>query len=182
MYCMNRAHFFFLPLFVFLSVDCWSQVDNILVFDLSSSNATNSTEMWKAYSDSLISESTNSNFIHYLHNGRSPIISAYDSPSDIIEEMDLLVPRRPDAVDELKNILFTLDKYELNYSIDLQIIAGKEVFYSNDRLLYQRLKFIMEQSGVKVNMTYHFPESDRESVTSYVQDPELLTYQIKYFQ
>ena len=96
--------------------------------------------------------------------------------------MTLVKKSRPNAVGELKNILFELDAYEIDSDLTIAVVSSSDVFFDNHRLLYERLKLIFEQLGTRVNLVYHIPESERDYVQKLTLGTNLSTYQIKYFQ
>ena len=73
---INRAYILRL---CFLSNSCLGQIDRVLIFDYSSKSATKAANVWVDYSKNLIDESYGPNFIHYVHNGTTPLVSKFDS-------------------------------------------------------------------------------------------------------
>jgi len=178
---MKITRMFFVLVLAVTSYSCFSQVDKLVFFDLSSNNATKTTDTWIDYSKTLTSDSYRVNYIHYLHNGDSPVISKYDSWQDVLSEMKLVRKSRPNAVDELRRIITELDGYEMQTIVNLEVLSSSDVFFSNDRLLYQRLKLILEQSGTEVKLVYHIPESEKDSAEELTKGKSNKNYQIKYF-
>ena len=126
--------------------------------------------------------SSETNFMYYVHNGSSPLVSTFDSRKTISrDEMKLVKKSRPNAVGELRNILNDLDDYVLGDSVAIDVVCSSDVFLSNDRLLYKRLKIILEQLGAEVKLVYHIPNTEKSIIRDLMKIKENSIFQIKYF-
>lgn len=175
---INIAHIF---IFFFLSKTCLGQIDRVLIFDYSSEKATKEADSWVDYSGNLIADSYGTNFIHYVHNGNTPLVSKFDSEKDLLDHIKLVKKTRPVAEDELRNLLYELDAYEISNNLSIEVVCSSDVFYSNDQSLYGRLKWILEQLDVEVTLIYHLPESEQTNTEDLVKGKDKSIFQIKYF-
>lgn len=175
---INRAYILIL---CFLSNACLGQIDRVLIFDYSSKSATKAANVWVDYSKNLIDESYGKNFIHYAHNGNTPLVSKFDSEKNLLEQIKLVKKTRPVAEDELRNILYELDAYEISNNLIIEVVCSYDVFYSNDQSLYARLKWILGQSNSEVKLVYHIPESEKANTEDLIKGKDKSIFQIKYF-
>lgn len=158
------------------------QIDQLVLFDLSSDSATKNTDTWVDYSKILMAYSSETNFMYYVHNGSAPLVSKFDSRRKISrDEMKLIKKSPPNAVYELRNILIELDDYVLGDYVSIDVVCGSDVFLSNDRLLYERLKIILEQLGTEVKLVYHIPDTEKSITRDLMKIKEYSIFQIKYF-
>ena len=175
---INKAHLF---IFFLLSKACLGQIDRVLLFDYSSEKATKAANVWVDYSKNLIDESYGTNFIHYVHNGNTPLVSKFDSEKNLLEQIKLVKKTRPVAEDELRNLLYELDAYEISNNLIIEVVCSSDVFYSNDQSLYARLKWILGQSNSEVKLVYHIPESEKANTEDLIKGKDKSIFQIKYF-
>jgi len=175
---INKAH---LLIFFLLSKACLGQIDRVLIFDYSSEKATRSANVWVDYSKDLMADSYGKHFIHYVHNGSTPLVSKFDSEKDLLDQIKLVKKTRPVAQDELMNLLYELDAYEISNNLIIEVVCSSDVFYSNDQLLYGRLKWILGQLNSEVKLIYHIPESEKANVEDLIKGKDKSIFQIKYF-
>ena len=169
-------------LLVSIAKTSFGQIDQLVLFDFSSDSATRNTDTWVDYSKNLMAYSSETNYMYYVHNGAVPLVSTYDSRRKISrDEMKLVKKSPPNAVDELRNILFELDDYVLGDYVAIDVVCGSDVFLSNDRLLYERLKIILEQLGAEVKLVYHIPDTEKSVTRDLMKIKEHLIFQLKYF-
>ena len=170
-----------LTILVSLATTCFGQIDHLVFFDFSSRSATTNTNTWVDYSKKLMVSTSETNFMYYVHNGGSPLVSTFDSRREIKSEMKLVKKTPPNAVDELLNILIELDRYDIRNWIAIDVVCSSDVFFSNDRLLYGRLKVILEQLGIEVKLVYHLPESEQIISEDLTRIKNQSNCEIKYF-
>ena len=175
---INKAHLF---IFFLLSKACLGQIDRVLLFDYSSEKATKAADSWVDYSKDLMAGSYGKKFIHYVHNGNTPLVSKFDSEKDLLDQIKLVKKTRPAAQDELRNLLYELDAYEISNNLVIEVVCSSDVFYSNDQLLYGRLKWILGQSNSEVKLVYHIPESEKVNTEDLIKGKDKSIFQIKYF-
>tara|TARA_B100000780_G_C21004851_1_gene402177 strand:+ start:9 stop:545 length:537 start_codon:yes stop_codon:yes gene_type:complete len=159
------------------------QICNIIYVDASSELALFKRDEWQESLAETLKSLEVFETLVFLSNQKNPILSTPDDYTNAVKQLGRIRPSQPLVDDDLRLMVKVLDRYSLKGDIKVIVYTSSEAFQRNvehDRLLYQRICYILAETANEIQLDYYLHSSDTTNIT--VQPTSLnITQTTNYF-